>query len=66
MGTPARITDPRQVQVLVPNESGTWTPATANLQGMIAIDEPTLEYYQALHAQHGQRPPSQQPPSAAH
>ena len=48
MGTPARITDDHQNEVLVPDGKGGWLPGSASLKGMVAIDEPTLEYYQAL------------------
>lgn len=51
MGTPARITDERPIEVLVPTAPGPdgkagWEPATAKLTGMVALDEPTLEVYQ--------------------
>lgn len=48
IGTPARITDERSVQVLIPDGAGGWLPGEAVLRGMIAMDEPTLEYYQQL------------------
>jgi hypothetical protein len=48
MGTPARIVDERPVRVLVPNGEGGWLPGEARLTGMVAIDEPTLEYFQGL------------------
>jgi hypothetical protein len=51
MGTPARIVDERPVRVLVPDGNGGFLPGTARLQGMVALDEPTLEYYRRLYAQ---------------
>ncbi len=48
MGTPARIVDERPVRVLVPDGEGGFLPGTARLQGMVALDEPTLEYYRRL------------------
>jgi len=48
MGTPARIVDDEKVEVLVPDGHGGWNPGKASLSGMVAIDEPTLEYYRAL------------------
>jgi len=48
MGTPARIVDERAVRVLVPDGEGGWLPGEARLTGMVAIDEPTLEYFQGL------------------
>lgn len=50
MGTPAKIVDDRQVLVLTPDGEGGWKPGRADLSGMIAIDEPTLEYFQGLEA----------------
>jgi hypothetical protein len=46
MGTPARIVDDRPIDVLVPTATGGWEPGFANLSGMVALDEPTLELYQ--------------------
>ena len=46
MGTPARIVDDRKIKVLVKDSSGSWITAEASLQGMVALDEPTLEYFQ--------------------
>ncbi|GDY15010.1 hypothetical protein LBMAG53_39470 [Planctomycetota bacterium] len=46
MGTPARIVDDRLIEVLVPTSDGGWEPGFANLSGMVALDEPTLELYQ--------------------
>jgi hypothetical protein len=48
MGTPAKIIDSSTVDVLVPDGQGGWQPAEADLRGMVAIDEPTLEYFQRL------------------
>jgi len=48
MGTPARIVDERPVRVLVPDGKGDFLPGTARLQGMVALDEPTLEYYRRI------------------
>ncbi|MBA2479063.1 MAG: hypothetical protein H0V44_00235 [Planctomycetes bacterium] len=48
MGTPARIVDDRSIRVLIPDGAGGWTPGEASLAGMVAIDEPTLTYYQGL------------------
>ena len=48
MGTPARIVDDRTIQVVVPDGKGGWLPGEARLQGMVAIDEPTLDYYRSL------------------
>ena len=48
MGTPARIVDDRTLRVLVPDGKGGLLPGDAKLTGMIAIDEPTLEYYRVL------------------
>ncbi|NRA40563.1 MAG: hypothetical protein HRU15_20630 [Planctomycetes bacterium] len=48
LGTPARIVHPKPVRILIPQSDGSWKNATAILSGMIAIDEPTLEYYQQL------------------
>ena len=54
MGTPARITDERPIEVLVPTTNGGWEPATAKLTGMVALDEPTLDLYQQQDAErHG-------------
>ena len=50
MGTPARIVDERPVRVLVPDGEGGWLPSEARLTGMVAIDEPMLEYFQGLEA----------------
>ena len=46
MGTPARIVDDRPIEVLVPTAAGGWEQGFANLSGMVALDEPTLELYQ--------------------
>jgi hypothetical protein len=46
MGTPARIVDDRKIKILVKDSSGSWITAEASLQGMVALDEPTLEYFQ--------------------
>jgi hypothetical protein len=48
MGTPARIVDERLVRVLVPDGKGGWLPGEARLTVMVAIDEPTLKYFQGL------------------
>ena len=48
MGTPARIVDRRPVEVMLPDGQGGWMSGTADLSGMVALDEPTLEHYQAL------------------
>jgi len=48
MGTPARIVDEQKVKVLIPDGQGGWSPGKGNLSGMVAIDEPTLEYFRAL------------------
>lgn len=48
MGTPARIVDEQKVKVLIPDRNGGWSPGKGKLSGMVAIDEPTLEYYRAL------------------
>ena len=53
MGTPARIVDKRPVAVMLPDGEGGWMPGTADLSGMVALDEPTLEHYQALDAPGG-------------
>lgn len=53
IGTPARIVDDRPVKILVPDGSGGWTVGRGVITGMVAIDEPTLEYYQKLHEKHG-------------
>lgn len=55
MGTPARIVDEQKVKVLVPDGQGGWMPGKGNLAGMVAIDEPTLEYYQGLDREHGEK-----------
>lgn len=55
MGTPARIVDERPVRVLLSDGEQGWVPGTGRLTGMVAIDEPTLRYYQQLDAQHGQQ-----------
>lgn len=55
MGTPARIVDEQKVKVLVPDGQGGWTPGRANLAGMVAIDEPTLEYYRGLDQKYGEK-----------
>ena len=57
MGTPARIVDEQKVKVLVPDGQGGWTPGKGNLTGMVAIDEPTLEYYRALDQKHSEPKP---------
>jgi len=48
MGTPARIVDEQKMKVLVPDGKGGWTPGRGNLAGMVAIDEPTLDYYRTV------------------
>jgi len=48
MGTPARIVDDREVRVLVSDGEGGFLPGRAVLKGMVALDEPTLQYYQKL------------------
>lgn len=48
MGTPARIVDQRPIRVLAPDGAGGWLPGEARLQGMVALDEPTLEHYRRL------------------
>jgi hypothetical protein len=53
MGTPARIVDERPVRVLISDGEQGWVPSTGRLTGMVAIDEPTLRYYQQLDARHG-------------
>lgn len=55
MGTPARIVDEQKVKVLVPDGQGGWTPGKGKLAGMVAIDEPTLEYYRALDQKNGDK-----------
>ena len=50
MGTPGRIVDDRQVDVLVPDGAGGWKRSSARLDGMCVLDEPTLEYYRGLDA----------------
>ncbi|MBA3935833.1 MAG: hypothetical protein H0X38_00050 [Planctomycetes bacterium] len=50
MGTPARIVDDRPIQVVLPDGKGGWLPGEARLQGMVALDEPTLDYYRNLDA----------------
>jgi len=50
MGTPGRIVDDRDVEVLVPDGQGGWTRTRAKLAGMCVLDEPTLEYYRGLDA----------------
>ncbi len=58
MGTPARIVDERPIRVVLPDGKGGWLPGEARLQGMVALDEPTLDYYRSLdsspHAAGGQ------------
>jgi type IV pilus biogenesis protein CpaD/CtpE len=51
MGTPARVVDERELRVIIPDGQGGWLPARARLTGMVAIDEPTLEYFQGLEAE---------------
>ena len=48
MGTPARIVDQRPVKVLIAGDQDGWLPGSGRLAGMVAIDEPTLRYYQDL------------------
>jgi hypothetical protein len=48
-GTPGRIVDQREVEVLVPVE-GRWVRSRAVLAGLVVLDEPTLEYYRSLDA----------------
>lgn len=48
MGTPARIIDTRSLSIVIPDGQGGWLPARGALTGMVAIDEPTLEYFQDL------------------
>ena len=48
--TPARIVDKRPVEVMLPDGQGGWMSGTADLSGMVALDEPTLEHYQNLDA----------------
>ena len=55
MGTPARIVDQRQIEVLVSDGEGGWPPGEAVLRGMVALDEPTLQYYQKLDTAEGDR-----------
>lgn len=50
MGTPARIVDDRSIRVVLPDGKGGWMPGEARLQGMVALDEPTLDYYRKLDA----------------
>ena len=54
LGHPAKIIHAGPVQILIPqtDEHGhvTWKMSEASLQGMIAIDEPTLEFYQQLNS----------------
>ncbi len=50
MGTPARIVDNRPIQVVLPDGKGGWLPGEARLQGMVALDAPTLDYYRSLDA----------------
>ena len=52
MGTPARITDDREVEHLI-RVDGELVPSRGVLRGMVAIDEPTLNYYRALHEKRG-------------
>ena len=56
LGTPAKIVHPKAIQILIPQTDAagivTWQTATGTLTGMIAIDEPTLIYYQDLDQQH--------------
>lgn len=50
MGTPARIVDDRPIRVVLPDGKGGWMPGEARLLGMVALDEPTLDYYRTLDA----------------
>lgn len=54
MGTPGRVVSKSTVEVLVPvNRDGkiVWERGHADIQGMVVLDEPTLEYYQKLAAE---------------
>jgi hypothetical protein len=53
MGTPGRIVDDREVEVLVPDGAGGWKRSSARLEGLCVLDEPTLEYYRGLDAKQG-------------
>lgn len=61
MGTPCRITEDRKIAVLVPDgvdekNNPKWKASSANLSGMVALDEPTLQYYRELDAKFGKGP----------
>ena len=45
MGTPGRIVEKREVEVLVPDGAGGWTRSRAVLAGMVTLDEPTYELF---------------------
>ena len=53
MGTPAKIVDERQIEILIPDgvdekKQPKWKRSKGRLEGMCTIDEPTLEYYREL------------------
>jgi hypothetical protein len=67
MGIPARIVDERLVRVLVSDGKGGFLPGSARLQGMVALDEPTLTYYQRIDINGvGDRPEPTEHPVAGH
>ncbi len=52
-GTPCRIIDSREIAIEIPNDRDArgnvvWSKSNANLAGMVAIDEATLDYYRSL------------------
>ena len=56
MGTPGKVIDTREMEILVPDglesdgKTQKWKKSRARLDGMMTIDEPTLEYYRKLDA----------------
>jgi len=42
MGSIARIVDDRKIKVMIKDSTGSWITADASLQGMVAVDEPTI------------------------
>lgn len=53
MGTPAKIVDTKEVKIIIKDENGKDQISNASLNGMMSIDQPTMEYYQTLHKLYG-------------
>lgn len=53
MGTPAKIVDIKEIKIIIKDENGKEQVSNASLNGMMSIDQPTLEYYLQLHKLYG-------------